>query len=72
MAHEINELKQFIRESSTSELERRLSELKQELFNLRIQAATSALDNPKRIWLVRKQIARVKTDLGRRQREVAE
>lgn len=72
MAHEISELKQFIREASTTELERRLSELKQELFNLRIQAATSALDNPKRIWLVRKQIARVKTDLGRRQREVVE
>ncbi len=49
------------------ELEAKLSELKQELFNLRFQHATGQLENTARLSLVKKDIARVKTVLrGRR------
>ncbi|MBI2302970.1 MAG: 50S ribosomal protein L29 [Armatimonadetes bacterium] len=72
MPHEIRTLKQFLREANADELERRLSELRQEHFQLRVQAVTAALENPKRIWMVRKQIARVLTEQHRRRREGAE
>lgn len=49
------------RQLSTQELGSKLTELKGELFNLRFQLATGQLDNPMRIKLVRKDIARVKT-----------
>ncbi|MCR3922454.1 MAG: 50S ribosomal protein L29 [Firmicutes bacterium] len=48
-------------EFSDVELVGRLSELKEELFNLRFQMATGQLENPMRIREVRKNIARVKT-----------
>jgi large subunit ribosomal protein L29 len=51
------ELKEF----SDIELVGKLSELKEELFNLRFQMATGQLENPMRIREVRKNIARVKT-----------
>lgn len=50
-----------IREMSGNELVQKLADLKGELFNLRFQLATGQLDNPMRINLVRKDIARVKT-----------
>ena len=43
------------------ELETKLSELKEELFNLRFQLAVNQLDNPTRIKAVKKDIARIKT-----------
>ena len=55
-----------IRKLSDTELEQRLSELKEELFNLRFQLATGQLDNPMRIRAVRKDIARVKTIMRER------
>ncbi|NLJ73431.1 MAG: 50S ribosomal protein L29 [Firmicutes bacterium] len=55
-----------VRELSTSELEQKLEELKEELFNLRFQLATGQLDNPMRIREVRKNIARVKTVMRER------
>lgn len=55
-----------VRELSTSELEQKLQELKEELFNLRFQLATGQLDNPMRIREVRKNIARVKTVMRER------
>jgi len=48
-------------EYSDMELDNKLSELKEELFNLRFQMATGQLENPMRIREVRKNIARVKT-----------
>lgn len=54
---------QDIRELSTQELEDKVKNLKQELFNLRFQNATNQLDNPSRIVSVKKDIARVKTVL---------
>lgn len=52
-----------------SELDTKLAELKQELFNLRFQLAVNQLDNPTRIKAVKKDIARIKTI--QRQRQLA-
>ena len=54
---------QDIRDLSTQELEDKVKDLKEELFNLRFQNATNQLDNPVRIASVKKDIARVKTIL---------
>ena len=48
---------------SGDELQKKLAELKEELFNLRFQHAINQLDNPHRISDVRKDIARVMTVL---------
>ena len=55
----INEYKNM----SAEELEKELKALKQELFKLRFQHALNGLDNPKKITIVRKNIARVNTIL---------
>lgn len=51
-----------------AELEKKLSDMKEELFNLRFQMAVGQLENPMRIREIRKNIARVKTRI--RQREL--
>ncbi len=66
MPNETSRVKTEIRDASEEELVRMLQTYKQEHFQLRMQAATSALDNPKRIWFVRKTIARIETALGQR------
>jgi large subunit ribosomal protein L29 len=50
-----------LRELSDDELGRRLAETREELFNLRFQAATGALDNTARLGLTRRDIARIMT-----------
>ena len=55
-----------IKEMSSPELEKELSELKTELFKLRFSLATHGLDNPMRIKEVRKDIARINTVLTER------
>ena len=50
-----------IRKLSAEELEAKLLELKDELFNLRFQQTINQLDNPMRISAVKKDIARIKT-----------
>ena len=52
---------QKIRELNETELEKKLADLKEELFNLRFQNATNQLDNTARIKEVRKNIARIQT-----------
>ena len=52
-----------IREMSSEELEKELSELKSELFKLKFSLATNGLDNPMKIKAVKKDIARVNTIL---------
>lgn len=49
------------REMNATELNQKISGLKEELFNLRFQLATGQLENPMRIKEVKKAIARVKT-----------
>ena len=56
-----------LRDLSVNELEGKLDELKEELFNLRFQLATGQLDNPMRISAVRKSIAQVKTVMRERE-----
>lgn len=51
---------QKIRDMSVEEMEKRIDELKKELFNLRFQSAINQLDNPMRLKAVRKEIATVK------------
>ena len=58
-----------IKEMSSPELEKELSELKTELFKLRFSLATNGLENPMKIKEVKKDIARINTIL--RQRELA-
>ena len=58
-----------IRELPVSELNERLDETREELFNLRFQLATGQVDNYRRVRLLRREIARVKTVL--RERELA-
>ena len=50
-----------LRELSVEQLEKKLAELKGELFNLRFQLAINQLENPNRIHEVRHDIARVMT-----------
>ncbi len=58
-----------LRDLSSPELEARLRELKEELFNLRFQKATGQLENPMRIRAVKKDYARIKTILCERDLE---
>jgi large subunit ribosomal protein L29 len=50
-----------LRELSDEELERRLAESRENLFNLRFQMATGALENTARIGLAKRDIARILT-----------
>ena len=52
-----------LREMTLPELDRKLSDLKKDLFNLRLQHATNQLDNPLKIAEVKRDIARIKTIL---------
>lgn len=58
-----------IRELSVDELELKVKELKEELFQLRFQHAINQLDNPMRLKAVKKDIARIKTVLRQRELE---
>ena len=58
-----------VRNMSASELEAKLVELKKDLFFLRMQHATNQLDNPVKISLVKKDIARVQTIIREKQLE---
>ena len=55
------------RKLSGTELQGKLTDLKKDLFNLRLQHATNQLDNPIRIAEVKKDIARVKTIIREQQ-----
>jgi large subunit ribosomal protein L29 len=56
-----------IREMSETDLELKLKESRVELFNLRFQHATGQLDNPGRIGAVKRDIARLHTEVRARQ-----
>jgi len=58
-----------IRELTVEELQDKLKNLKEELFNLRFQLAINQLDNPMRIKAVKKDIARVLTVIREQQLE---
>ena len=56
-----------IRELSAEDLQVKLKEAKAELFNLRFQMATSQLDNTARVKQVKKDIARIMTEMRARE-----
>ena len=58
-----------LRDLSDEELDTKLAEAKEELFNLRFQLVTGQLDNPMAIKVVRKEVARILTVI--RERELA-
>ena len=55
-----------IRELSAEDLAAKLQEARAELFNLRFQMATSQLDNTARVKQVKKDIARIQTEMRAR------
>ena len=56
-------------DATDAELLSRLAEYREELFNLRFQLVTGQLENSSRVKLIKKDIARVLTEL--REREIA-
>lgn len=56
-----------IRELSDQELQTKLKECRAELFNLRFQMVTGQLDNTARVKLVKKDVARILTEIRARQ-----
>ena len=56
-----------VRKMSGEELQTKLTDLKKDLFMLRMQHATNHLDNPTKISATRRDIARVKTVLREKQ-----
>jgi large subunit ribosomal protein L29 len=64
--------KQDLTELSDSDLFDLLDETKDESLNLRFQHVTGQLDNYKRIGVVRKQVARIKTEIRMREINAAE
>ena len=56
-----------IRELSAEDLQGKLKEARAELFNLRFQMATSQLDNTARVTTVKRDIARIQTEMRARQ-----
>jgi large subunit ribosomal protein L29 len=59
-----------LRDLTDDELQQKLEERRQELFNLRFQSATGALENPARLKLAKREIARILT--VRSERELAQ
>ncbi len=50
-----------LRDMTDDQLQDQLAERRQELFNLRFQSATGALENPARLKLAKREIARILT-----------
>jgi large subunit ribosomal protein L29 len=50
-----------IRDLNLEEMHRKVADLKEELFNLRFQHEIGQLENPQRMKLTRREIARIKT-----------
>ena len=59
-----------VRGLSVEDLNKKLNELKKDLFMLRMQHATNQLDNPMQINAVKKDIARIKTIIREKETNV--
>ena len=59
-----------LRDMTDEELEHRLAETRQELFNLRFQGATGALENSARLKLAKREIARILTVRNERESQL--
>ena len=59
-----------VRGMSVEDLNKKLNDLKKDLFMLRMQHATNQLDNPMQIAAVKKDIARVKTIIREKETKI--
>ena len=59
-----------IRKLTTEDLNKKLEEIKKELFNLKFASATGSLEKPHRIKELRHEVAKIKTVI--RERELSE
>jgi len=59
-----------VRGLSVEDLNKKLNDLKKDLFMLRMQHATNQLDNPMQIAAVKKDIARIKTIIREKETNV--
>jgi large subunit ribosomal protein L29 len=60
-----------LRDLTDDDLEQRLAERRQELFNLRFQSVTGALENHARLRVAKREIARILTVVNEREAEKA-
>lgn len=60
-----------LRDLTLTELVAKSRDLRQELFNLRLQQASSQLEKPARLRTIRRDIARVETEITSRRRQPA-
>ena len=60
-----------LRAKTADELKDQLVDLKKEQFNLRFQTAGGQNENPSRVRIVRREIARIKTVLGEKSKTAA-
>ncbi len=65
----VKEMRTQLREQNMDELQKKLSELEEQLFKLRFQKSTGQIEDPTRIRKVRRNIARVQTVMGERRAE---
>ena len=63
---------QDLRAKTPDELKSQLIDLKKEAYNLRFQGATGQLENPSRMRVVRREMARVKTILAEKSSALAQ
>jgi large subunit ribosomal protein L29 len=56
--------KSEFKDMTADELKAKGRDLRQELFNLKLQQATSQLEKPSRIKTIRKDVARIETQLS--------
>lgn len=61
-----------LRAKTDKELEDQLATLRKEQFNMRFQRATGQLANTARVRQVRREIAKIETIIGQRQRQAVE
>jgi large subunit ribosomal protein L29 len=60
-----------IRDATLVELNAKNRDLRQELFNLRLQQASAQLEKPARLRLLRRDIARVETQISKLRKQAA-
>ena len=61
-----------LRKLSTEDLNKKIKENKEELFNLRFQQATGNLEKPSRLRDLRREVAKMKTIIRERELEKVE
>jgi len=60
-----------LKDSTAEELTAKSRDLRQEMFNLRLQQASSQLEKPSRLRLLRKDVARVETQISQLRNKAA-